>query len=212
MRHLLTAVVLVLIAGCGGGSATSVQAPLPPVATGNLSKAQLTGYLLQPADLPDLPQRRVFASTDLTTRTTPQLALCRPASLAAPHEVANVIAESAKLGMAKVFEVLLAYPDAAAAAKAFAYDKATAYACPSYQAQGLTYVVSDLSQVQVDGGFPTLQYRLGTAGLVDGDVRTFAQKGRFTVFITGSGGPHRGQAMLAYQAATLRKALNRLPV
>ena len=153
----------------------------------------------------------MYASADLMTGTTPQLALCRPAPSAVPHAVANVIAGSGKIGMAKVFEVLSAYPDAAAAARAQAYTTATALACPTYQAQGLTYQVQDLSQFAVEPGVPAVQYRLATAGLTDGDVRTVGQKGRFTVFITASGGPHRGQAMLDYQRAVLRTALARLP-
>ena len=214
MRLLLTAAATVLLVGCGGASSTPIatgpsSAPKP---SGDLSKTQLSAMLLQPADLPELPQRRVYASPALTTELTPQLALCRPAAATAPHAVANVIAGSSAAGMARVFEVVMAYPDAAAATAAHAASKATAYACPSYQAQGVTYEVHDLSEQPVGPGTTAVQYRLTTPGLTDGDVRTFAQQGRFTVFVTASGGPHRGQAMLDYQSTIMRKALARLTV
>lgn len=218
MRLMLTLAATVLLAGCGGSSAvpadTAVVAgpSVRPAPAGDLPQARLSALLLQPADLPDLAQRRVYASPALTTELTPQLALCRPAAATAAHEVANVILSSAKLGMAKVFEVVMAYPDAAAATVAQAASTATAYACPSYQAQGVTYEVHDLAPVPVGPGTTAVQYRLATAGLTDGDVRTFAQQGRFTVFVTASGGTHRGRAMLDYQSEIMRKALLRLTV
>ena len=218
MRTWFTAAATVLLVGCGGPSAapssTAAGTALPtrPAPTGNLTQARLSALLLQPADLPDFPQRRVYASASLTGDLTPQLALCRPATATAAHEVANVIFSSAALGMAKVFEVVMAYPDAAAATAAHAASTATAQACPSYQAQGVTYEVHDLAERPVGQGATAVQYRLTTAGLTDGDVRTFVQQGRFTVFVTASGGTHRGQAMLDCQLAIMRKALLRLTV
>ena len=213
-----TAAATVLLLGCGGpaaptaGSATGTGPAAAPARTGDLSQTRLSALLLQAADLPELPQRRVYASANLTTELTPQLALCRPAAATAPHAVANVIAGSSAAGMAKVFEVVMAYPDAAAAAAAHAVGKATAYACPSYRSQDVPYEVHDLAELPVSDGTTAVQYRLTTPGLTDGDVRTFAQQGRFTVFVTASGGPHRGQAMLDYQLTVMRKALARLTV
>lgn len=216
LRHLpLVAALLVSSAACGGASPAPAVPPPGSVAltAGSataLSTGQLLGLLLQPSDLPDLARRRPFASAALTSAAIPQLALCRPPAVAAPHQVANVIAETAGLGMVSVFEVVLAYPDENAARAAYTYDRATATACSSYQSQGAVYQVHDLQQLPVPAGVQALQYRLDTAGLTGGDVRSYAQHGRFTVLVTGVGTPGGKTALPEYQREVLRKALARL--
>lgn len=217
---LVLAVLALLVAGCSsssGGAGTAVggagAVPLAPTSAapaGDLSQSRLSGLLLQPADLPDLPQRRQYASAALSTQAPPQLALCRAAPPTAPHALANVLAKGTAVGQVQVFEVLSAYQDAAGAQAAYAQALAAARACPTYQAQGTSFTVQDLADVPVPAGDQAAHYRLTTPDVVGGDVRTLAVAGRFVVLVTGYGAPPAGQPLLDYQAAVLGRALARL--
>ncbi len=213
-RLTVTALAGLLLTGCSGSAPATYlpsAAPTTRAPTGDLSGQRLAALLLQPADLPGLTQRREFTSAAVTTQATPQLALCRPAVATAPHELANVIAQSGAVGTVKVFEIVGAYADAAGAQAAYDADVANARACTSYTAAGVAYAVEDLAPVTVPAPAQALHYRLTTPAVVGGDVRTYAVQGRFTVLVTGFGAPPAGQPLLDYQADVLRKALARLP-
>lgn len=218
-RRLLPLAGLLLagaLAGCssdGGRPATYLPSEAPTSAgpQGDLPKSRLSALLLQPADLPGLTQRREFTSAELTTQATPQLALCRPAAPTGPHELANVIAQSGATGAVKVFQVVGAYADAAAARAAYDADVANARACTSYTVGDVAYAVEDLAPVTVAAPAEAVHYRLTTPSVVGGDVRTYAVSGRFTVLVSGFGAPPGGQPLLDYQADVLRRALARLP-
>lgn len=213
---VLTGVLLAgSLAACSGSSAPATYlpsaAPTTSAPTGDLSAQRLAALLLQPADLPGLAQRREFTSAALTTQGTPQLALCRQAAPTAPHQLANVIAQSGATGAVKVFQVVGAYADAAGARAAYDADVASARACASYNAGDVTYAVEELAAVDVPAPAEAVHYRLTTPTVVGGDVRTYAVSGRFTVLVSGFGAPPGGQPLLDYQADVLRKALARLP-
>ena len=203
-------VLLALAAGCSGsGGDAAFSGPPPP--RSDLSDAKLAELLLEPADLPGLTGRRQFASAELTTQGTPQLALCRPPVPDAPHAIANVLSGSGQDRQVRVFQVLSAYADDAGARAA--YDRAVAQArsCRSYEVDGRPYAVEDLAEVEVPRGAAAAQYRLTTPSVVSGDVRTLARSGRFLVLVSGFGEPPGGQDILEYQADVVRKALSRLP-
>lgn len=214
----LTAVlgaVVTSAAGCSGDR-TTAQGPLPGPATstspapqGDLSYARLGTLLLQPEDLPGLGQRRQYASADLVTQATPQLALCTPLAPDAPHQTANVLAQSGRTGQANVFEVLSAYVDEAGATAAFTRAEAAARSCTSYSAQGVTFTVEDLAPVPLEGA-TGLHYRVTTPDVVRGDVRTLVRSGRYVLLVTGYGAPPDGLTLLDFQADVARKALARL--
>jgi hypothetical protein len=205
-----------LLAGCSSAPSSSSSPALPgaPAATraqqGDLPVTRLRELLLQPADLPDLPSRRPFASADLSTQATPQLALCQPAVEDAPHQLANLLAQSGEPGQANVFEVLSAYADQAAAQAAYDRAAATAQQCSAYDVEGVPYRVEDLRPVAVPAGDVGVQYRLTTPSVVSGDVRTLVRSGRFLVLITGFGAPPSGQSLLDLQAEVAQRALARL--
>lgn len=213
MRLPVLAVLLaVVLTGCGGSStpAPPLDAQPAPAATGPVPQSRLEAMLLQPSDLAGLPQRRAFASAALTTQSTPQLSLCRPPVAVAEHEVANVIAESGKPGAVKVFEVLAAYGDDAAAAAAYAHDVASARTCTSYRADGVVHRITGLAPLDLGPGVTATHYALVTSDVLSGDVRTLARRGRFTLLISGFGAPPTKQPLLDYQADLMRKALARL--
>ena len=204
-----------LLAGCSSadaGQATAGSVPAVPLAApaGGLSQAQLQGLLLQTADLPDLPQRTVYAGVERSTQAPPQLALCQEAPPTAPHQLANVLAKGGGVGQVQVFEVVQVYADPAAAAAAYAQALAAARACPTYASQGRTFAVEDLADVAVPGADQALHYRLTTPDVVGGDVRSLALRGRYVVLVTGYGAPPAGQSLLDYQADVLRRATARL--
>jgi hypothetical protein len=200
-----------LLAGCGGSSRpVSIDEPVPSAGpSGPVSADALRTRLLQKADLPGLPALRDFASAELTTHATPQLALCRTPAATGPHEVANVIAESPLPGRVKVFEVLSVYGGEAAAKAAFAQTVADAKACTSYVSGGVAHRVLQLAPIAV-GADEAVHYALVTADVVSGDVRTIARRGTSLLLISGFGRPPSGQPLLTYQADVMRKALARL--
>lgn len=210
-----------LFAACSSSAPTSAPSlsrpavPAPtsssgPAPQGPLSSDLLRPMLLQLSDLPALANRREFASADLTTQVTPQLALCSQESAATPHELANVLAKPDVPGQVQVFEVLSAYTGAAAARQAFDQAALNTAACRSYSVAGVPYKVVDVARPLVVGAAATLQYRLTTPSVVSGDVRTLAVKGRFLVLVTGYGAPPAGQSLLSYQAGVMAKALARV--
>ena len=204
-------VALPLLTACGGGSARSADGPLPsPSPTGGVSRSRLEAMLLQSSDLVGLSQRRAYASSGLTTQSSPQLFLCRPPVAVAPHEVANVIAASGKPGGVKVFEVVSVFVDEAGAAAAFARHVADARACARYTVEGVTHRVSGLTALRLGAGVEAVQYGDVTSDVLSGDVRTYARRGNTTVLITGFGAPPTGGSLLSYQATLLRAALARL--
>ena len=209
---VLTGLVLTaVLTGCGGGQkAPALDAQPAPTATGALASSRLSSMLLQPADLPGLTQRREFATAGLTTQATPQLALCRPTAPVGAHELANVIAESGKPGGAKVFEVLSAYGDEAAAKAAYDRDVASARACRSYQADGVGHRIADFASLDLGPGVTAVHYALVTSDVISGDVRTYARRGAYTILLSGFGAPPNGQRLIDFQAAVMRKALARL--
>ncbi len=178
--------------------------------TGDLTSAQLASMLLQPDDLPGLSRRRQYASADLSTQTTPQLALCGPVEAGAPHEVANVLAQSGTIGQANVFEVLSAYADAPGAQAAYDQAANAARSCATYQANGMAFSVQELAPLALPGGAEGLHYRLATPSVVAGDVRTLVRSGRFLVLVTGYGMAPDGASLLQFQADVAAKALARL--
>jgi hypothetical protein len=198
------------LAACGGSS-TPAQPAASPSPAGDVPKAQLESMLLQPADLVGLSGRRVFAAPGLTTQSTPQLSLCVPPVAVGPHEIANVIASVSRPGGVKVFEVLSAYVDEAAARAAYDAGVAAAHRCTSYQDSGIAHRVTGLSPVQLGPAVRAIHYALVTSDVVSGDVRTYAQRGRWTVLVSGFGAPPDGGELLAYQESLMRKALARLP-
>ena len=205
--------LVLLLSGCGGSSPkpVAIDEPVPsPTALGAVPQDRLEAMLLQPADLPGLGSRRAFASTALTTQSTPQLALCRGTAAVGPHELANVISEVTKPGGVKVFEVLSVFADEAAATAAFNRDVATAKACATYNSDGVAHRVSGLGPLTLEPGVEAVHYALVTSDVVSGDVRTYARRGAVTVLVSGFGGPPTGQPLLAYQADVMRKALARL--
>jgi hypothetical protein len=206
--------VLALAALSGCSSSTPAAAPLDaqpaPTATGAVPQPRLEAMLLQPADLPGLTQRRTFATAGLTTQATPQLSLCRAAAPVGPHELANAIAESGRPGTVKVFEIVAAYADAAAAKAAYDHDVASARACQTYSADGVAHRISQLAAVDVGPGAEAVHYALVTSDVISGDVRTYARRGVYTVLVSGFGAPPTRQPLLAYQADLMRKALARL--
>ena len=115
------------------------------------------------------------------------------------------------MGTVKVFEIVAAYANAAAAQAAYDKDVANARACTSYTSGEVAYAVQDLAPVTVPAPAGALHYRLTTPAVVGGDVRTYAVQGRFTVLVTGFGAAPGGQPLLDYQADVLRQALARLP-
>lgn len=217
--HATRLAALLLMAGavtaCSSSSTPATYlpsaAPTASAPVGDLSAPRLSALLLQPADLPGLPQRREFTGVALTTQPTPQLSLCRPAAPTAPHQLANVIAQSGAAGAVKVFQVVGAYADAAGARAAYDADVANARACTSYTAGDVAYAVEDLAPVDVPTPAEAVHYRLTTPTVVGGDVRTYAVSGRFTVLVSGFGAPPGGRPLLDYQADALRKALAHLP-
>ena len=217
MRRLLPALVLAgLVAGCSSPAEGSRTVTLPtpsasPAAQGDLSAQALQGMLLQATDLPGLPSRRPSASADLTTQATPQLALCQPQQPVAPHQLANVLAQAPGPPPLKVFEVLSVYADEVGATAAYSRAVTAARACPTFQAQGTAFTVTDLADVPAGPGVYATHYRLTAPGVIAGDVRTVARKGRYTVLITGFGAAPGGQPLLDYQAGLLTAALARLP-
>ena len=201
---------LVLAAACSGSS-TPAADPLPtPSPSGPVAKASLEAMLLQPADLLGLTKRRAFAEPGLTTQSTPQLSLCRDATPVGPHEIANVIAESAKPGGVKVFEIVSVFLDDAAAKAAFDRHVADARACTSFAVEGVTHRVTGLKSITLAPGVQAVQYAVVASDVLSGDVRTYARRGSTTVLITGFGAPPSGGPLLAYQADLMRKALSRL--
>lgn len=214
-RLSLCVPVLALLAACGGSPSTAAApdfGPLPsPGPSGDLDRAAMAALLLQPQDLPDLPQRREFASAELTRQATPQLALCRPPEPVGPHEVANVLAKSGKLGTVQLFQVVSAFADPTAATAAYQSALDSARACARFTEGTRTFRVQDLTALPARPGAVGFQYRLTTPDVIGGDVRTLARAGRFTVLLTGFGQPPAGTTLLDYQAAALRRALARLP-
>jgi hypothetical protein len=209
---------LLTVTACGSSHPRTLVLPQPtgPATTagpaGDVGEAALSALLLQASDVPDLPQRRAFADPALTTQLTPQLGLCDPSPSDSPHEVANVLADPATPTAARVFEVVAVYPTAALAQQTWDKALATARSCTSYAMAGTPYTVQDLAEVPgLGAGVRGLHYRLLTPEVVSGDVRTFAQQGRYTVLVTGYGRPPAGQTLLAYQRDVLVKALRRLP-
>lgn len=191
--------------------ATSDAGSASPAPRGDVDERALSALLLQASDVPDLPTRRAYADAALVRQLSPQLGLCDPDATDSPHEVANVLAEPVQPTAARVFEVVGVYADEATAAAVYARALATARRCRSFSVQGTAYTVNDLAELTGLPGTRALHYRLLTPAVVTGDVRTFAQKGRFTVLLTGYGMPPKGQALLDYQRGVLAKALARLP-
>ena len=207
--------VLALVAACAGSPSTAATpdpGPLPsPGPSGDLTKAAMSALLLQQADLPDLTVRREFASAELTRQPTPQLALCRAQEPVGPHELANVLATSGKIGTIEVFQVVAAFADDAAAKAAYAAYLANARACSSFTEGPRSFRVQDLASLPARPDASGFHYRLTTPDVVGGDVRTVATKGRYTVLVTGYGVPPAGLSVLDYQATAMTRALDRLP-
>ncbi|MDT7536654.1 MAG: hypothetical protein QOI82_239 [Actinomycetota bacterium] len=166
--------------------------------------------LLQASDLTGLSQRRAFASSGLTTQSTPQLFLCRPPVAVGPHELANVIAQSGKPGGVKVFEVVSVFADEAAAKAVFARHVADARACGRFTASGIGHRITGLARLDLGAGSEAVQYGDVTSDVLSGDVRTYARRGRTTVLLTGFGAPPTGGSLLSYQAGLMRKAIARV--
>jgi hypothetical protein len=212
MRFWLSGLVaLVLVAGCSDGSSPSADEPqASPSPSGAVSKSRLESMLLQSSDLAGLSQRRAFASSGLTSQSTPQLFLCKPPVDVAPHELANVLAQSGKPGGVKVFEVISVFVDEPAAKAVFTRHVADARACGRFTADGIAHRITGLAPLDLGAGIDAVQYGDVTSDVLSGDVRTYARRGAVTVLITGFGAPPTGQALLAYQADLMRKALARL--
>lgn len=209
----ISAALLVGLTACGGSSSKpiAVDEPQPsPTALGAVSQSRLEAMLLQPGDLPGLGSRRAFASTALTTQSTPQLSLCRAPAAVGPHELANVISEVTKPGGVKVFEVLSVFADSAAAKAAYDADLTSAKACTTYTTDGVAHRITGFGPLSLGPGVEAVHYALVTSDVVSGDVRTYARRGAVTVLVSGFGGPPTGQPLLAYQADVMRKALARL--
>lgn len=206
----LVLVLLVAVAGCSSSPSTPAAAretPLP----GGLSQQQLTGLLLQSADVPSAPTRRESASTAGTTEPAPQLALCTTPQPVAVHQVASVLAKPAKAGEAQVFELVSVFRDAAGATAAFAAAADAVSRCPSFTSDETTFTLADVGRPSLRGADEALQYRVTTPDVVRGDVRTLVRAGRYLVLLTGFGAPPGDQPPLAFQADVAVKALARLP-
>jgi hypothetical protein len=193
-----------------GQAPETVTSTGTPAARGAVSDATLRGLLLRPADVPTLPDRRVFSSPDLTTQATPQLALCKPPTPVGPHELASVLAKPTRMGQAQVFEIVSVFATATAASQAYATALADARACSSYTIDKVSYRVEDLADLPVPGADAAFHYRLTTPSVVSGDVRTLARKDRYLVLLTGYGAPPAGQTALGFQAAVLGNAVAHL--
>lgn len=207
-----TLAALVMTAGVlTACSSSSAPVPAGPAVPGGLSQDALRGLLLQAADLPSTATRRDSATTTGTTDPAAQLALCQAPRQVALHQVASVIAKPAQAGQAQVFELVSAFPDAVAAQAAFGQADTAATACGSYTVDDTAFTVADLGHPAIAGADEALQYRLTTADVVRGDVRTVARSGRFLVLVSGFGAPPGGATPLAFQADVMAKALARLP-
>jgi methylmalonyl-CoA mutase cobalamin-binding subunit len=206
---IAVAVGLCVVAACGGSSPPGEPAASPSP-SGDISRQRLESMLLQSSDLVGLTGRRAFAASGLTTQATPQLALCRPLQPVGPHEIANVIASSTRPGGVKVFEVLSAYADDAAAKAAYAKDVDAARRCTTYQNSGVAHRITGLAAVAVGAGTEAVHYAVVTSDVVSGDVRTYARHGRYTVLVSGFGASPTGQPLLAYQQDLMTKAVARL--
>jgi hypothetical protein len=209
-RVVATLAAAACLAACGGTSGVAEPGPSPSP-SGDVPKARLESALLQSADLSGLGSRRAFAADGLTTQATPQLSLCVAPSPVAPHEIANVIASSPKPGGVKVFEVLSVFADEKSAKAAYDADVAAAHRCTSYSSGGVAHRITQLAPVQLGPGVRAIHYALVTSDVVSGDVRTYAQRGRWTVLVSGFGAPPTGGELLAYQESLMVKALARLP-
>jgi hypothetical protein len=203
--------LVVLVTGCSGSSPSHPAAPAVPPMPGGLAEPALRALLLQPADVPSAPTRRTSATPGATTQPAPQLGLCRALDPVGPHQVASVLAKPTQPGQAQVFELVSVFSDAGAATAAFTEATAAADACPSFTQDGTAFTLEDVGRPTVVGADAVLQYRLTTADVVSGDVRTVARAGRYLVLITGFGAPPDGQAPLPFQAGVLAKAVARLP-
>ncbi|MCW2779478.1 MAG: hypothetical protein JWN17_3203 [Frankiales bacterium] len=218
MRTALLLASVLLAAGCSRGTSPAALPPVDdpavaseaPAAQGTVPAARLRGMLLQLVDAPTLTSRRESASADLTTQATPQLALCTPVQPVAPHEVANVLAKPATMGQAQVFEVLAVFATPAAARQAFDAATRSTKACLTYTSGGTDFRVVDVGTPRIEGTDAVLQYRLTTADVLHGDVRTLAVAGSSLVLLTGYGAPPAGQTLLQFQASVLRAAVRRL--
>lgn len=216
-RALAAALLALLLTGCSGSQTTPAPAapaaavPRSPAPTGDLTQAQLRAALLQPADLPELAGRREFASAELTTQATPQLALCRPQVVDAPHALANVLAQSGQMGSVRVFQIVLAYVDPAGAEAAFTRAVADAAGCTAYEVQGVAVAVEGLEEFPLPGADAAAHYRLVRPGEGDTDTRTLLLRGRYLVLLSGSGLPPGDASLLDYQAGVAALALARLP-
>lgn len=219
LRPLALPLLATALAGCASSAPASSAAPaVPPSSTPSetpmpdgLTAQQLTGLLLQPADLPSAPTRRESAVTAATTSPAPQLALCTTPQPVAAHQVATLLAKPPQLGQAQLFQLVSVFVDPAGATAAFAAAADAAARCPSFTVDGATFAVTDVAHPAVRGADQTLQYRLTTPDVVRGDVRTLVRSGRYLVLLTGFGAPPDGQAPLAFQADAAGKALARLP-
>ncbi|MDX6198313.1 MAG: hypothetical protein QOJ79_1464 [Actinomycetota bacterium] len=211
MRSWYAGALLLLVAGCGGSSTPSLDGPQPsPTPTGAVPTSRLEAMLLQSSDLPGLSQRRAFADAGLTTQSTPQLSLCHEPATVGPHELANVVATSAKPGGVKVFEVVSVFGDEAAAQAAFERHVDDARACGRFTAAGIGHRVVGLASLRLGAGIEAVQYGDVTSDVLSGDVRTYARRGMTTVLITGFGAPPGGGSLLSYQVGLMRAALARL--
>ena len=202
--------LLLLTTGCSASSPSHPAAAAIPM-PGGLPERALRGLLLQSADVPSAPTRRESATTSATTQPAPQLGLCRVLDPVGPHQVASVIAKPAKPGQAQVFELVSVFADVAAATAAFAQAATAVDACPSVTQDEIAFTLQDVGRPAVAGADSVVQYRLTTADVVSGDVRTVARSGRYLVLLTGFGAPPGGQAPLVFQADVLAKAVARLP-
>lgn len=219
LRPLALPLLVAALAGCSPSTPASSAAPAPsPAPTpsetpmpGGLTSAQLTGLLLQPADLPSTPTRRESAVTAATTQPAPQLALCTTPRPVAAHQVATLLAKPPQMGQAQLFQLVSVFGDPAGANAAFAAAADAAAQCPSFTVDGTTFTVTDVARPALAGADETLQYRMSTPDVVRGDVRTLVRAGRYLVLLTGFGAPPAGQAPLAFQADAAAKALARLP-
>ena len=197
MRLLPVLPLLALLAACSTPSAPSAgaQAPSPspmssPGPLSDLTVPQLAALLLQDEDLPRLSLGRPYSEPELTTVSTPQLALCRPAATVAPHAVANVLGRPAAGGGASVFEVVSAFADEAAARAAYEDAVGRARTCGSFaDPSGVQLTVTGLRALPVPAPARAAQYELTAAGRKGEDARTLAQSGRFTVLLSSLGRP-----------------------
>ena len=219
VRLLPVLPLLVLLTACS--SAPDAPAASAPTAapssspsrgpSSDLTVPQLAALLLQDEDLPLLSLGRPYAEPELTTRSTPQLALCRPASTVAPHAVANVLGRPSAGGGASVFHVVSVFADETAARAAYEDALDRARTCGSYtDPTGAALTVSALRPLPAPSPVRAAQYELVVAGRTGTDARTIAQSGRFTVLLSSLGSPDAGTTLPQLQAQVLPKALARL--